>query len=132
MRALAFGALALAGCAAAPVPIDLNTPAIQSLMAQPLPEYAAKMRVARQIALSCDQLAFNERVVAAISAARPDTSQGRLEAIRQQAGISLATDVELRSFLAKHNVSVDAENLCAAGAQEMNEQTAISAFLQRR
>jgi hypothetical protein len=107
----------------------LDTAAAQALLAQPLPEYAAKTRLARQIAASCDGLAFNDRMLLALSAARPDTAGGRLEAMRSAPGIALATDVEIRSFQARHGVEIGADDLCAAGRDELARQTAISALL---
>ena len=120
--------LSLAACASN-APVSLSTSAAQNMLAQPLPEYAAKLRIARQISASCERYEFNDQMQVALSAARPDTAGGRLQAIRQGPGIALATDVELRSFQAKHGVDISSANLCAAGDREVAEQTGISALL---
>lgn len=120
--------MGLAACSGSPS-ASLNAPSAQNMLAQPLPEYAAKLRIARQIAASCDRYDFNDQIQVALSSARPDTAGGRLAAIRQSPGIELATDVEIRSFQAKHGVDINAPDLCAAGDREIAEQTGISALL---
>jgi len=123
--------LALAvGCSPSQNSIDLSTPALQNILSQPFPEYAAKLRIAQQIAASCDRYDFNMDMQVALSAARPDTANVRLIEFRQVRGVELAKDVETRSFQAKHGVVVGVDNLCAAGDREVAEQTGISAFLQ--
>ena len=121
--------LLISACAGGGGSVDLSSNAARNLLAQPLPEYAAKLRVARQIAASCDRYAFNLQMQVALSAARPDTAGGRLQAIRQSPGIELATDIEIRSFQARHGLEIGASDLCAAGDREVSEQTGISALL---
>lgn len=120
--------ISISACASS-APVSISSTAAQNMLAQPLPEYAAKLRLARQIAASCDRYEFNDQMQVALSAARPDTAGGRLNAIRQRAGIELATDVELRSFQAKHNVEIGTSDLCTEGDREVAEQTGISALL---
>jgi len=119
----------ISACANGGASVDLSSSAVRNLLAQPLPEYAAKLRVARQIAASCDRYDFNSQMQVALSAARPDTAGGRLQAIRQSAGIELATDIEIRSFQARHGLEISGNDLCAAGDREVSEQTGISALL---
>jgi len=124
-----FALAAVAACSSGPA-VNLDTPAVQNILSQPFPEYAAKLRIAQQIAASCDRYDFNMDMQVALSAARPDTANGRLIEFRQVRGVELAKDVETRSFQAKHGVVVGVDNLCAAGDREVAEQTGISAFLQ--
>ena len=119
---------AVAACSSAPA-VNLDSPVVQNILSQPFPEYAAKLRIAQQIAASCDRYDFNMDMQVALSAARPDTANGRLIEFRQVRGVELAKDVETRSFQAKHGVVVGVDNLCAAGDREVAEQTGISAFL---
>lgn len=126
--ALATG-LALSGCAVpAPLPA-LDTPGAQALLAMPLPEYGARIRLARQIAADCGRYAYNDQMQVAVGAARPDTAGGSLEALRQRGGIDVATDVATRSFQARHRVTVGASDLCAAGDAEFAEGSPIGVLL---
>lgn len=121
--------LGLAACAAPAPTASVDGVAAQKMLAESLAVYGAKLRMARQIALSCERYEFNDQMQVALSAARPDTADGRLQAIRQASGIDLASDVETRSFQARHGVEVGVDNLCAAGDREVAEQTGISALL---
>ena len=127
-RLAAISLAALAACSAGPS-VNLATPAAQNMLAQPFPEYAAKLRLAQQIADSCGRYDFSRDMQVALGAARPDTANGRLVEFRYLGGTDLATDVEIRSFQAKHGVEVGVDNLCAAGDREVAEQTGISALL---
>lgn len=132
MRKAAFAALlVLAACDTAPAVRPLTDPAVQSLVTLPLPEYAAKIRLARQIAVSCPRYAFDDRLLAQMSRARADAATGMLGEFRQRSGVALASDVEVRSFQARHGVEVGVSDLCEAADRELAEGTAISAPLIR-
>jgi hypothetical protein len=119
----------LAGCAVQGPSASLNSAGAQELLALPLPEYAAKIRLARQVAADCPRYSYNDQLQVDLSAARPDTARGSLEALRQRGGIDLATDVEMRSFQAKHRLTVGASDLCDAADAEVAQGTAIGVFL---
>ena len=125
-----FAAFSLiAACSNAPAPVSLSGTAALNMLSQTLPVYAAKLRLARQIAASCERYDFDEATLVALSAARPDTARGRLQAIRNAPGIEVATDVEIRSFQARHGVEIGASDLCTAGDAEVAAQSGISALL---
>lgn len=101
----------------------------RALLSDPFPEYAAQVKVAQQIGLSCPRYSFDNELHVALTAARPDTSQGSLVAIRNTAGIELATDVEARAFQARHGVVIGQSDLCAAGDAERARGSGIGALI---
>ena len=121
--------LALLGACSSGRTVDISAPGMQALLALPLPEMSAKIRMAQRIASDCDRYAMNADLLRAIPLARPDAADGALEAIRARAGMDLLTDVEIRSFQARHNVTVGQDNLCSAADWERANGSAIGTLL---
>lgn len=120
---------AIAACAPQSRTVDISAPAMQSLLALPLPEMSAKLRMAQTIARTCPRFALDRDLLDALPIARPDAAARSIEAARARGGIELFTDVEIRSFQARHDVVVGQNDLCAAGDAEIAAQSAISALL---
>ncbi len=111
---------------------SVNGVAAKKMLAESLPVYGAKLRLARQIPLSCERYEFNDQMRLALSAARSNRADDRLQVIRQASGLDLASDVKTQSFQARGWVEVGVDNICAAGDREVAEQTGISALLVAR
>ena len=121
-------ALALAACETTAA-LDLDDPAAQRLFAQSTPEYYATLSLANRIARSCPRYNYNAGLDVAMNEARNAVGRGSLSAASLSTAIEIETDVAERSFSAKHNVTLDIDDLCAAGDAEVLEGSAISALL---
>lgn len=125
---LAIGVVSLLGACSGRA-VDVSAPGTQALLQLPLPEMSAKIRMAQRIAADCDRYAMNADLLRAIPQVRPDAADGALEALRARAGMDLFTDVETRSFQARHGVVVGQDDLCAAADTEVSGGTSIGTLL---
>lgn len=116
---LILPAFALAACASG---TTLTGPAVDAALGLPPVQFAAAMSVANQVANGCPTYRFSERRAQALAASRGAEAANR-------AGISLETDVTLRSFQARYGVIVGEESTCAAIEQAISDGVAIGAVL---
>lgn len=122
----ALALLGLAACSPAPQVRELSNPSVNALMALPIPQFFATLRLSSRLASDCPAFDYDSRAAEAISAAR---TRGRTyEAAQNAIPIDIESDVTLRSFEAKHAGA----SACTAAEIEFEEQTAVSAVLVRR
>ena len=128
-RGLMFGAaLGLAACTTGAAR-SFDDPAVQKLFTSSTPVYYATLGLATQVAQNCARYTYDAALDAELNEARNEVGRGSLAANAQRNAIELESDVAARSFQAKHAVSLDGEDLCAAGDAETLEGSALSALL---
>lgn len=121
---------ALSSCATGPgLSRGVDDPAVQNLLALPVPDYFATLSVAADVARNCDRYRYDAELDSALNALRNANGTGSVAAASQRTAIVMETDVRQRSFLAKHALASVNTDLCPAGDAEMLENSAISAML---
>lgn len=115
--------LALMACAQEPQIRELSNVSVNALMAQPLPQFFASLRVANELAERCPLVVYDGQVAQAISEARM-RGVGR-KAVHNSNAIAIETDVAWRSLQAKY----DDQDACEAALTEIESETAVSAVL---
>lgn len=129
-RGLMFGAaLTLAACATGGAARSFDDPAVQKLFLMPTPVYYANLSIANEVAQRCARYRYDAALDSELNEARNEVGRGSLSASSQRNAIDLETDVGERSFAVKHDVDLQADDLCAAGDAEALEGSGISAML---
>ncbi|MEP3637855.1 MAG: hypothetical protein ABJN14_11410 [Paracoccaceae bacterium] len=130
-----FGLLAMfvaaTGCSSGlpPPARDFDDQAVLRLFAQPIPEYYANLRLARNIAASCNRYRYDQSLDLQISERRNQEGRGSLAALRERSSIDAMTDIRTREFRAKYGVAPGEGDVCDAADQETAQETALSAVL---
>ena len=128
-RGLMFGAaLTLAACATGGSR-SFDDPAVQKLFTMSTPMYYANLSLANAVAQNCARYTYDAALDAELNEARNEVGRGSLSANALRSAIELETDVSKRSFMAKHDVELTSDDLCAAGDAETLEGSALSALL---
>lgn len=128
IRILAVCAVPLAGCGGRnePPPPD---PRIEALIALPVPEYYATLRLAQRISDGCPAYAFNEQLGFETNEARNAIGTGSFSAVFQRATIDAATVATEVRFQIQYNRLLGIDDLCSAAMQEIAAGTLLSALL---
>ena len=123
--------VAVAGCSdSLPPPArDFDDQAVLRLFAEPIPEYYANLRLARDIAASCDRYRFDQSLELQISERRNQEGRGSVAALRERVSIDVMTDIRTRELRAKYGVAPGEGDVCGLADQETAEETALSAVL---
>lgn len=130
IRGLMIGtALTLAACSGTGAARSFDDPTVQRLFQMPTPRYYASLQIANQVAQNCARYRYDAALDAELNERRNEVGRGSLSAIGQRLAIETETDVSQRSFMAKHAVTLDGDDLCAAGDAEVLEGSALSALL---
>lgn len=132
MRVLGIiAALGLAACStSAPSPArGFDDPAVRALLAQPVPEYYADVRLAVQVARSCARYRFDTALDLAVNEHRSKHGRGSLAALSQRAAIDAMTDIHTRAFRAQYGVVPGEGDVCPAADAELARGSALSALL---
>jgi len=127
-RVANIGALFLAACSPEPQIRELSNVSVNALMAQPVPQFFATLRVSNRLANECPSVSYDERAARALADARTRNAAGQYAAVQNSAGIELESDVAWRSLLARY----EGQNACEAAAGEIERETAVSAVLVSR
>ena len=125
MRLLALPMVVLCACAAEPQVRELSNASINNLMAQPIPQFFAALRVANRLAQDCPNIAYDERVAQAITDARTRNDGGTYAAIQNNGPTEIESDILWRSINARY----EGQDACAAGKGEIARQSSIGAVL---
>ncbi len=125
---LAACAVLIAGCGRRdePPPPD---PRIAALIALPVPDYYATLRLAQRVSDGCPAYAFNERLSFETNEARNAIGTGSFSAVFQRATIDAATVAAEVRFQTQYNRRLDIDDLCPAALQEIAAETLLSALL---
>ncbi len=127
---VAFVGIALSGCADVPSAArSFDDPAVQKLYALSVAEYYANLRLASDIANSCDRYTFDQSLDLDINERRSAEGRGSISALRQRNSIDAMSDIRTREFRAKYGVAPGEGDVCDAADQEVAQQTALSAVL---
>ncbi|MBQ2260454.1 MAG: hypothetical protein II336_03695 [Loktanella sp.] len=122
--------LVLAACATGSGPQRaLDDPAVQRLLALPVPEYFATLDIAADVARNCTRYRYDAELESVLNSLRNANDAGSLVATSQRDVITLETDVRQRSFLARHALTGFNADLCPAADAEALQGSAISALL---
>lgn len=128
--AVLIGGLLLAGCATGSGPLrNVDDPAVQRLLALPVPDYFATLAIATTVARNCDRYRYDAELDSALNSLRNMRGEGSLAAVVQREAITMETDVRQRSFIARHALTDIRADLCPAADAEMLAGSAISAML---
>lgn len=123
-------ALALSACATGSGPErTIDDPAVQRLLALPVPEYFATLSITADIARNCARYRYDAELDSALNRLRNANGSGTLAAAGLRNAILLETDVAERSFAARHGLMRFGGDLCPAADAEVLQSTAISALL---
>ena len=124
-RVAVIAIFALTACASEPQVRELSDASINNLMAQPIPQFFASLRVANQLAEDCPNVAYDAQVAQAVTDAK---TRSNFDAIQNAAAIEVESDIAWRSL----NARFDGLNACDAARGEIERQSAISAVLVER
>lgn len=124
---LTLSFLVFSACTASTTP-SLQGPAVDALIALPPAQFAAALGLATEVSQGCTAYKFSPEIQDRIIEARRASGAPSV-AGANAAGISIELDVATRSFQAKHDLVVGQDNTCTAIANEVADQSAISAVL---
>ena len=129
-RGCIIALVALSACATGPGPVrSVDDPAVQRLLALPVPDYFATLSIAADVARNCAQYRFDVELESDLNRLRNANDAGTVAAAAQRSAITLETDVRQRSFVAKHALPAFGGDLCPAADAELLENSPISALL---
>lgn len=130
VRGVIFGAaFAMAACSGSGAARSFDDPAVQKLFTLPTPVYYATLQIANRVAQNCPRYRYDAALDLEMNEARNEVGRGSLSANSLRQAIEVEADVSQRSFMAKHGVTFEGDDLCAAGDAETREGSALSALL---